>query len=272
MSFYKYTSRLISGALGASLLFSSAYAQEAPNPSDPPLWSMADKYWGAAAMAKSREAVLAANGAQHNYMLMGERLEYQTADGDDAFIWDVQGWYGGDINKLYIKTEGEYVFDDDEVEDAEIQALWSRAVSPFWDVQTGIRYDLSPKGQTHAVIGIQGLAPYWLEIDAAAFLSADGDVTARIEAEYEILFTQRLILQPRAEIEFSAQAVPALNLGTGVTGLDAGLRLRYEIKSELAPYIGLEWQKSFGETANFSRTNGEDTDKIALVLGIRTWF
>lgn len=233
---------------------------------------MADKYWGAAAMAKSREAVLAANGAQRNYMLMGERLEYQTADGDGTFVWDVQGWYGGDINKLYIKTEGEYAFGDDEFEDAEIQALWSRAFSSFWDVQAGIRYDLSPKGKTHAVVGVQGLAPYWLEIDAAAFLSTDGDVTARIEVEYELLLTQRLILQPRAEIGMSAQAIPENYIGSGVTSLDAGLRLRYELKREFAPYIGLEWQKSFGETAQFSRANGEAPDKFALLLGIRTWF
>jgi copper resistance protein B len=252
---------------------SSAFADDKKSESnDPPPWSMADKYWGAEAMAKSREMVQKANGAQLNYMVMADRFEFQSGGGEDTLLWDAQAWYGGDVHKLWIKSEGEYSFEEDEVEDAEIQALWSRAIAPFWDIQAGLRYDLEPKGRTHAVLGLQGLAPYWFEIDAAGFLSTDGDLSARVEVEYDLHLNQRLVLQPRAEIEFSTQDIPELNIGSGVTGLDAGLRLRYEIKREFAPYVGVEWQKSFGDTANFTRADGGDADKTVLVLGLRTWF
>jgi len=237
-----------------------------------PPWSMADEIWGAEAMKKSREAVQAKNGAMPNFMVMGDRLEWQDTGGDGALVWDAQGWYGGDRNKLYIKTEGEFSLEDDEVEDAEVQALWSRAIAPFWDVQAGVRYDLEPKGRTHAVLGVQGLAPYWFEVDAAAFLSTDGDLSASVEAEYELRFTQRIVLQPRAEIGFSASDIPELEIGSGVTGFDAGVRLRYEIKREFAPYVGVEWQKSLGDSADFIRVGGGDPDNIVAVAGLRTWF
>lgn len=261
-------------AILALSLNSIAFAddQNSDDDSDPPPWSMADEYWGAEAMAKSREAVQKANGAQMNFMIMADRFELQSGGGEDTLLWDAQGWYGGDVNKLWIKTEGEYSFGEDEIEDAEIQGLWSRAIAPFWDVQAGVRYDLEPKGRTHAVLGLQGLAPYWFEIDAAAFLSTDGDVSARVEAEYDLRFSQRLVLQPRAEIEVSGQDIPALNIGSGVTGLDAGLRLRYEIKREFAPYIGAEWQKALGDTADFIRADGGDPDVIRAIVGIRAWF
>lgn len=239
---------------------------------DTPPWSMADEIWGAEAMKKSRDAVQAKNGAAPNFMIMGDRLEWQDTGGDGSLLWDAQGWYGGDINKLYIKTEGEFSLEDDEVEDAEVQALWSRAIAPFWDVQAGVRYDLEPKGRTHAVLGIQGLAPYWFEVDAAAFLSTDGDLSATVEAEYELRFTQRITLQPRAEIGFSANDIPELEIGSGITNVDAGVRLRYEIKREFAPYVGVEWQKSLGSTADFIRAGGGDPDNIVAVTGIRAWF
>lgn len=239
---------------------------------DTPPWSMADEYWGAEVMKKSREAVQKKNGAMPNFMVMGDRLEWQDTGGDGSLLWDVQGWYGGDINKLYIKTEGEFSIEDDEVEDAEIQALWSRAIAPFWDVQAGVRYDLEPKGRTHAVLGIQGLAPYWFEIDAAAFLSTNGDLSASIEAEYELRFTQRITLQPRVELGISASDIPELEIGSGFTNFDAGVRLRYEIKREFAPYVGVEWQKNLGGTADFIRAGGGDPDSIVAAVGLRAWF
>jgi len=248
-----------------------ALADETKEETAPP-WSMADKYWGAEEMAKSRESVQAANGDQKNIMIMGERLEWQDTGGDGSLLWDAQGWYGGDVNKLWIKTEGEISLEEDEIEDAEIQALYSRAISSFWDLQAGIRYDLEPKGRTHAVLGVQGLAPYWFEIDAAAFVSTDGDVSASVEAEYELLLTQRLILQPRIEVELSAQDIPELGIGSGLVAIEPGVRLRYEIKREFAPYIGVEWQKEFGDTADFSRAEGGDPDKFVAVIGLRTWF
>ncbi|MCF6328774.1 MAG: copper resistance protein B, partial [Henriciella sp.] len=149
---------------------------------------------------------------------------------------------------------------------------WSKPISAFWVVQAGARYDFAPGGRTHVVAGVQGLAPYWFEVDAAAFVSTNGDVTARVEAEYELLLTQRLILQPRTEINFSAQDIPELGVGSGITSIDAGLRLRYEFVREFAPYIGVSWQGSLGETADIIKANGGETDRTVVVLGIRAWY
>ncbi len=230
-------------------------------------WSMADEFWGDAAMAKARAHEFAMMGAQKTSFIMLDRLELQSSDDQDALIWDAQGWYGTDENKLWVKTEGEYSFDEDAVEDGEIQLLWSKPISTFWDVQAGLRYDIEPKGRAHAVVGVQGLAPFWFEVDAAAFLSEQGDITARVEAEYDMLLSQRLILQPRAEIEISGQDIPELDIGSGFTHLGLGLRLRYEIKREFAPYIGVEWQK------DLAKGNGNaDSDTVALLIGLRSWY
>ncbi|MBL1430867.1 MAG: copper resistance protein B [Robiginitomaculum sp.] len=239
--------------------------------SDKP-WSMADKYWGADAMAKARAHEIETMGGLKSSFIMADRLETQITNGEDNFIWDAQGWYGTDENKLWIKTEGEYGFGSNEIEDAEIQALWSKPISRFWDLQTGIRYDFAPKGRTHAVAGIQGLAPYWFEVDAAVFLSSKGDLTSSVEAEYDFFLNQRLILQPRGEIGFSAQDIPELSTGAGFTNLALGLRLRYEAKREFAPYVGVEWQKSLGDTAQIIRAAGGGTDKVVFLIGIRTWY
>lgn len=203
----------------------------------------------------------------------GERFEYQANEGDPLFLWDAQGFYGGDINKLWIKTEGEYDFAADEFEEAELQALYSRAIGSFWDIQTGVRHDFAPfEDRTYGVIGVQGLAPYLFEIDAAAFVSGHGDVTARIEAEYEFLLTQRLILQPRAELNFAFQDIPDLETGAGLSTAETGLRLRYEIRREFAPYVGVSWTRSVGDTADFVRGRGEDSSDLSFVAGVRFWF
>lgn len=258
--------------LAGGLLASPVFAQDHQGTSDNAPWSMADKYWGPEVMARSRAEVQAANGALPNYMVLADRLEFRSGETDDLFLWDMQAWYGGDINKLYIKTEGEFSIDEDAFEDAEVQGLWSRAISPFWDVQAGLRYDFEPRGKTHAVLGLQGLAPYWFEVDAAAFLSTKGDLTARVETEYELLLTQRLILQPRGELEFSAQDIPEDGVGAGLSEFSTGLRLRYEVEREFAPYVGIEWQTSLGDTADFSRARGDDVDNASLILGLRAWF
>lgn len=250
---------------------SPAFADETAQ-SDAPLWSQADQYYDAVEMAKAREDVLAEGGAQRTWFVLFNQLEAQSSDDGDSLVWNGQAWYGGDINKVWFKTEGAASLNGDGVEDAEIQALYSRAISPFWDAQIGVRYDLEPDGLAHGVVALQGLAPYWFEVDASAFLSEKGDVTARVEAEYELRLTQRLILQPRVEANLSAQDVPERELGTGLNTLDAGLRLRYEIKREFAPYIGIEWQKVFGDTADFIAASGGDADKAVFVAGVRVWF
>lgn len=251
----------------------SSYGHQQSQTSSPDKpWSQADQYFDPEEMNKARTQVQAESGGQTNLFLMADRLETQIANGEEVLLWDGQGWYGGDINKLWIKTEGEYSFADDTVEDAEIQALWSRAISPYFDFQAGLRYDIEPDSRAHGVIGLQGLAPQWFEVDAAAFLSDKGDLTARIEAENDLLLTQRLILQPRLEVNFSAQNIPERNTGSGITSLDAGVRLRYEIVREFAPYVGVEWQKSIGKTATLVEAAGGKSEQTVFVAGLRLWF
>lgn len=209
-----------------------------------------------------------------NWLALADRLEYQTNDGSGLLIWDAQAWYGGDYNKLWIKTAGEKRLDGDGgFEEAELQVLYSRAIHPFWDFQVGVRRDFTPDpSRTFGVIGIQGLAPYWFEVDAAVFVSDDGDVSARVEAEYDILLTQRLIVQPRTELNFAAQDVKKLDIGSGLTDATLGLRLRYEIKREFAPYIGVSWRHKVGKTADFARDAGDDVGTASFVVGVRMWF
>ncbi len=231
----------------------------------------ADAIYGTEAMAPSREALARENGEFTGGTIMLERLEARLRNGEDLYLWDAQGWYGGDIDKLWFKSEGEGAFGGD-VENAEVQALWSHAIGPWFDLQAGARYDFEPDSRGHAVLGLQGLAPYMFEVDAAAFLADTGDVTARIEAEYDQRITQRLILQPRAEVNLSAQDVAARHLGSGVTSIEAGVRLRYEIAREFAPYIGVGYEAKLGETADIARADGEDPDSFSLLVGLRAWF
>ncbi|MXO50765.1 copper resistance protein B [Erythrobacter gaetbuli] len=231
----------------------------------------ADAIFGAEAMAAARVENHATHGDMKTGTVMVERLEARVADGHDAFLWDVQGWYGGDIDKFVFKSEGEGEFGG-SVEDAELQALWGHAIGPFFDLQAGVRLDVEPETRSHLVLGVQGLAPYMWHVDAAAFLSDRGDITARVEGEYDWKLTQRLILQPRAELELSAQDIPEREIGAGLTKLETGVRLRYEFAREFAPYVGVGYEAKLGETADIARFAGEDTDGIALLLGLRAWF
>ena len=213
-------------------------------------------------------------GAGSNWMALMDRLEYQSNEGSSQLIWDGQGWYGGDINKFWFKTEGTRSLEGGGFGDAEVQGLYSRAIRPFWDLQAGFRQDLKPDNpsRSFAVIGLQGLAPYWFEVDAAAFISDDGNVSARLEVEYDILLTQRLIAQPRFETNVAIQDVASVGVGSGVNDVELGLRLRYEIRREFAPYIGVNWSRKLGDTADFTRANFEDVGAASVVAGIRFWF
>ncbi len=231
----------------------------------------ADTIWGADAMQASRKALYEDHGNMQLFWFQGDRAEYRVREGDDGYLWDVQGYYGGDINKFWFKSEGEGRFGE-PIEDAEVQALYSRAIAPFFDLQLGVRQDLTGPTRSHAVVGIQGLAPYMFEVDAAAFLSDQGDLTARIEAEYDQRITQQLILQPRAEVNLSAQDIPELGIGAGIDNLELGLRLRYEIVPEFAPYIGIEQEWKLGDGRDFAIADGEDPSVTNYVVGIRFWF
>ena len=224
-------------------------------------------------MAEAREHLKKHHGGQTFTYVELEHLEYRSNEGDPLFLWDTQGWFGGDTNKLWLKSEGEYDFKTDEFEEAEFQALWSRAIGGYWDLQAGIRYDFLPgNDRTFAVIGVEGLAPYLFEVDAALFISDDGDVSARIESEYELLLTQRLILQPRAELGFEFQDVPMYQLGSGLSSAELGARLRYEFNRQAAPYVGISWERAIGRTADFVRMSGEGPSSVSFVAGLRVWF
>lgn len=206
-------------------------------------------------------------------MVLIDRLEAGFSDDEDTRVWDAQGWWGGDYNKLWIKTEGEGE-QGESLEALELQALYSRVIAPFWDAQIGLRHDFRPDDneRTHLAVGVQGLAPYRFELDSALFLSDEGDLTARVEAEYEIMFTQRLVLQPRLELNAAAQSVTELGIGSGLNNTETGLRLRYEIRREFAPYLGVSWTRFYGDTADLREADGEDDSAVYLVAGIRAWF
>lgn len=201
-----------------------------------------------------------------------ERLELGFADGTNNYAWEAEAWYGNDYNKIWFKTEGEGL-QDGAVEAAEIQLLYSRLISPFFDLQLGLRYDIEPApGRGFAVLGLQGTAPYGFETDTAVFVSEDGDVSLRAEFEYELLLTQRLILTPQFEFSVAAQDVPDYGIGSGLTSTEFGLQLRYEIQREFAPYIGVRYKQLYGETRDFAEAECEDPSRTAFVIGIRAWF
>ncbi len=203
----------------------------------------------------------------------GDRLEYQTNEGEDILFWDVQAWIGEDYNKLWFKSEGAWLIDEEKFEGAVVELLYSRNIATFWDLQVGIRHDFRPEpSRTFAALGVQGLAPYWFEVETTAYISDDGDVSANIEAEYDLLLSQRLILQPRFQTHIAIQEVEEYGVGQGINDIVLGLRLRYEIRREFAPYVGLSWSRKLGETADLAKAEGEDIDAFSLVIGIKVWF
>ena len=224
-------------------------------------------------MAEARNSLKSSHGSQISALFLGERLEYHSNDGDPLVVWEAQAWVGGDIQKLWFKTEGEYETDDGRFEEAEFQALYSRAVSSFWDLQAGVRYDIEPDpSRTYLVVGAQGLAPYWFELDGQLFLSDQGNLSARFEAEYEFRLAQRLLLQPRIELNGAFSDDEEIGVGSGLSTAEIGLRLRYEITREFAPYVGVSWNRAYGKTADFIRAEGEDSSQFSWVAGIRFWF
>ena len=231
----------------------------------------ADAIWGGDAMRASREQLAYEQGGQAFGAFLAERFEYRARKGRDGFLWDADAWYGGDIDKLWLKSEGEGAFGEG-VEEAEVQALWSHAIGPWFDLQTGIRQDFTGPKRTYGVLGVQGLAPYLFHVDGALFLSNKGDLTAKAEAELDQRITQRLILQPRAEVTLSAQDVPELGIGAGLDGVEAGLRLRYEFVREFAPYVGIAQEWKLGGSADYARAAGDDPSVTSFVLGLRFWF
>ena len=203
--------------------------------------------------------------------VMFDQLEFHHNDGENPLVVEAQVWVGKDVNKLWFKTDVEKR--DGEIEEAEVQALYSRAIAPYWDLQMGVRYDIkTTPTQTWGVLGVQGIAPYFFEVDTALFVGDSGKTALRISAEYELLFTQRLILSPEIEANLYGQNDWEIGTGSGLSSITAGLRLRYEIKREFAPYIGVNWNKQFGRTADITEDKGDATNDTSLVVGVRMWF
>ncbi len=202
-----------------------------------------------------------------------DQLEFRSQDGDDVASWDGQARIGNDLHKLALKSEGEYVLDPDTMETAEFQLLYLRMISDFFDVQAGLRHDFQPNpSRTYAVLGINGLAPQWFEVDASLFLSDEGDVSARFHVEYDILFSQRLVLQPNAEVNVAFSDDEPTGVGSGISDIELGLRLRYEFVREFAPYLGIQWERKLGNTSDFARAEGEDDNVFSIVAGVRVFF
>lgn len=224
-------------------------------------------------MSAAREALRAEHGDGTRSRFSIDMLEWRSGGDRGGYAWDdVQFWYGGDYNRLWIKSQGEGSVGDSP-EDAEVQVLFSRAIAPFFDVQGGVRQDVGTRSdRTHVVLGLQGLVPYMFEVDAALFLSAEGEVTARLEAEHDVRITRQLFLQPRVEANLSLQDMPDVGLGSGVTSAEAGLRLRYEIVQEFAPYVGVHYERAFGGTRDIPRAAGESSGGWSFVAGVRAWF
>lgn len=212
----------------------------------------------------------AAHDRALNLFVLFDQLEWQAGEGG-RLDWDNKGWLGGDLNRLWFRTEGEA--GEDVVERAAAHLLYGRAISRWWDVVAGIRQDVRPgPAQTWAAIGIQGLAPYWFEIEATGYFGADGRTHARFEAEYELLLTNRLIAQPLVELELYGKSDPLLGIDAGFSTAETGVRFRYEVRRELAPYVGVTWQQKFAGTADLARSAGRQSGSTRLVVGLRTWF
>jgi len=203
-------------------------------------------------------------------MLLFDQIEWQRLDGPDALAWEFDAWYGDDYNKIWFETEGDRV---DGEEEGRIEVMWDRIIAPWWSLQTGVRQDFGP-GPTRNWLdfGIQGMAPYFFDIDAALYVGEQGRTSARFSAEYDMLITQRLILQPEVEVRLFGKNDPENGIGSGLSDLEVGLRLRYEIRREFAPYVGLHWERKFGRTADFARDEGEDTSELSVVTGLHVWF
>lgn len=258
------------GATDGQPLLSEIEVPKTP-PLPAPADHLADRYFSSEAMAAARTQLRREHGAMTVSTVMTNLAEYQARSGADGYRWEGQAWFGGDINRLVVKTEGEGTRGEG-VESAETQVLYSRAVGVYTDLRVGVRQDVEPYGRTYATVGFESLLPYWFDVEGAAFLSTKGNVFARLEGAYDLRLTNRLILQPRAELNFAAQNTPENRTGAGLSSAELGLRLRYEIRREFAPYIGASWDRKAGKTADYARARGEGVEVTSVVFGIRAFF
>lgn len=240
-------------------------------PPPPPKDRAADRFFGREAMSASNTQLRREHGGEPVSMVLMNVAEYQVRNGRDGYRWDGQAWYGGDLDRFILKSEGEGGVGEG-AEAAELQGLYSRAIGVYTDAQFGLRQDFEPHNRTYATIGVQSLLPYWFDVSGALFLSTKGEFLGRLEGTYDLLLTNRLIVQPRAELNFAAQDTLETRTGSGLSNAELGLRLRYEITREFAPYIGISWDRKVGQTANYARALGQDVDSTSFVFGVRAFF
>jgi copper resistance protein B len=199
-----------------------------------------------------------------------DQLDWRDMNGGDAFAWEAQAFYGTDYDKALLKTEGERT---EGTTHARAELLWDHIFNRWWSVQGGVRHDFGAgPSRDWLAIGVQGLAPWFFEIEATAYIGDAGRTAARFEAEYELLFTQRLILQPSVELNLYGKDDPERAIGSGLSDAQVALRLRYEMRREVAPYVGIAWVRRFGHTADLARASGEDASDLQALAGIRFWF
>lgn len=231
----------------------------------------ADRVFSPAEMAAARETLRREHGVMNWTTVMVETAEVRPTGHGTGYGWEASASYGGDVHRAMLKTEGDGA--GDELEKAEVQALYARAIGPYFNLLAGVRQDLQPRPRrTYATLGGEGLAPYWFEVGAQAFLSDKGDLSARFEGSYDLRLTQQLILEPRGELNLAASADRAIGTGSGLTELELGLRLRYAFTPEFAPYVGVNWERKLGDTADLARAAGDARSDARLMVGLRAWF
>ena len=232
----------------------------------------ADGQFPPAEMARSHAEMMKESGGLSFGTAILNIAEYQAHRGRDGYRWDGEAWYGGDINRLWIKSEGEGELRRG-LDSGEVQLLYSRAIDPYFNLQAGVRQDIGPTPRrTYATIGFEGLAPGMFEVEGGIFLSNKGEVLGRVEGYYDQRITQRLVLQPRVELNFSAQDIPENAIGSGLSNVELGARLRYEFARQFAPYVGVSYYRKLGDTARYARAGGEDVHATSFVAGVRFWF
>ena len=209
--------------------------------------------------------------------LLFDNFELQNGKGPGALRWDVLGWRGGDVHRFWFKSEGRQLNSSKPGSEYEVQALYGKLIAPFFDLQAGIRLDQrvernAKPARAYAVLGLQGLAPYRFDVEPTLFLSQKGKLSGRFTGTYDFLLSQRLILQPRVEANFAAQKDEEIGIGAGLNDTEVGFRLRYEIRREFAPYLGVTWQKSFGATRQLALREGGEPNRFLFVMGVRVWF
>ena len=237
-------------------------------PADVPPLTDADR---AAAFPQLDEAGHTVHDRAMHYYVLFDQIEFQAGRGIAAVNWDNRGWIGGDVDRFWFRTEGDA--EEGDFEEAQLHGLYGRAIHRWWDVVAGVRQDFAPgPSRTWAAVGIQGLAPYFFEVEATAYIGESGRTHIRLETEYELLLTNRLVLQPLVEIEIFGKSDPERRIGAGLSSGEFGLRLRYEIRREFAPYLGITWNRKFFGTADFAEAAGEDTGGARFATGVRLWF